>query len=206
MAVNPSTTSPRRKFCISVDHNALRQYPSLDKLQKQFYPVSTLNDVINALQSRQEGFKVELVYNVLKVTLREVNREGNDDYLGLPKVQGHLKDICDVIRETTSFGTHSGIDPRTQIYYSRRSSILQGSDLSDDALIVPNHLPARGEKKRHPLDMVSTEEVAKRRELADRRWEDRKREHKRQERRLNQNTGKIRNAQDWFIRQGNKEE
>jgi len=188
------------KFCISVDHNALRQYPFLDRLQKQFYPMPTLNDVINILEKRPEGFKVELVYNVLKVTLKEVNRDGNDDYLGLPKVQGQLRDICDVIRETTSFGTHIGLDPRTQIYYSRKSSILQGTDLSDDALIAPNHLPTRGERKRHPLDMVSTEEVVKRRELADRRWAEQKRQ---QRKKASISSGKIRNAQDFFLKKDN---
>ena len=140
-------------------------------------PLSALNDVIIALEI-PEGFKVEFAYNVLKVSLFNVNREGNDDYLGLPKVQGQLKDICDVIRETTAFGTHSGIDPRTQIYFSRKSSILHGSNLSENALIAPNYVPARGERKRHPLDLVSTEEVALRRQLANQRWEERRKNRK----------------------------
>lgn len=186
------------KFSILVDHNALYQYPFLDKLQKRFYPISSLNEIINALENRQEGLRVELVYNVLKLFLINANRDSNNDYLGLPKIEGQLKEICDIVREATSFGNHGGIDPRTQRFYSRKSSILQGSNLSDDALLAPNCLSSRGERKRHPLDLVSTEEVAKRRELADRRWKEQK---KQQRKRSNEtNTKKIENAKNFFDR------
>jgi hypothetical protein len=171
-----------RKFSILVDKNALYQYPFLDKLQKQQFPMSSLNDVMNILETRPEGLKIELSYNILKIFLISVKRDSNnDDYLGLPKVEGQLKDICDVIREATSFGKRGGIDPRTQIYYSRKSSILQGSNLSDNSLIAPNYIPARGERKRHPLDLVSTEEVVKRRELANRRWEEQKKQQRKKQ-------------------------
>jgi hypothetical protein len=187
-----------KKFTISVDHNALRQYPFLDRLQKQQFPFSTLNDVMNALENRPEGFRVELSYSVLKLSLIVVDREGNEDYLGLPKVEGQLKDLCDVIRETTSYGKRGGIDPRTQIMYARKSSILQGSNLSEDAFIAPNCLPSRGMRKRHPLDIVSTEEVMKRRELANRHWQDQKKEQKQRDKRTNINTRKIEQAKDFF--------
>jgi hypothetical protein len=185
-----------KKFSIKVDHNTLRACPFLDKLQKQLYPMSALNSAINALENRQEGLKVELVYNVLKVTLKKVDRDCNDDYLGLPRVSDHLRDICDVIRETTSFGTHTGLDPRAQIYYSRKSSVLQGSDLHDNALIAPNCLPSRGQKKQHALDLVSTEEIILRRQLADRRWEEQKRQQRKRSNNLDDR--KIKNAVDFF--------
>jgi hypothetical protein len=185
-----------KKFSISVDHNALRQFPFLDRLQKQQFPMTTLNEVMYVLENRPEGFKIELVYSVLKVSLFNVNREGNEDYLGLPKVEGQLKDLCDVIRETTAYGTRGGVDPRTQIYYSRKSSILQGSNLSDDALIAPNYISNKGLRKRHALDLTSCEEVVKRRELANRRWEEQKREQRKKER---SNTSlKIDRAKDFF--------
>jgi hypothetical protein len=187
-----------KKFSISVDHNALRQFPFLDRLQKQQFPISTLNEVMYVLENRPEGFKIELVYSVLKVSLINVNRDTNDDYLGLPKIEGQLKDLCDVIRETTSYGTRGGVDPRTQIYYSRKSSILQGSNLSDDALIAPNYVSNRGLRKRHPLDLVSTEEVVKRRELANRHWQEQKKEQRRKQQ--SSINSKIRNAQDFLTR------
>lgn len=194
----------QKKFSISIDNNALRQYPYLDKLQRQLFPISALNEVMNALENRREGFRLELVYNVLKVFLINVNREGNDDYLGLLKVDGPLKDICDVIRETTTFGAHAGIDPRTQIYYSKKSSILHGTNLTEDALIAPNYVPARGERKRHPLDLVSTEEVVLRRQLANQRWEQQKKEQRERNKRLNTSTRKIENAKDFFDGRGDK--
>jgi hypothetical protein len=126
--------------------------------------MDTLNDIMNALESRPEGFKVILLNNVLRITLKEVNREGNEDDLGLPRIEGQLKDLCEVIRDDTKS------DPRKEIYYSKKASILAGSNLSDEALLVPNHLPSRGQRSRHPLDKISCEEVSKRRELADKRW------------------------------------
>jgi hypothetical protein len=188
-----------KKFSIAVDHNALRQYPFLDRLQKQQFPLHTLNDVMNALENRPEGFRVELSYNILKVYLIKVDREGNEDYLGLPKIEGQLKDLCDVIRESTSYGKRGGIDPRTQIFYSRRSSILAGTDLDDSAMLAPNYIPPRGMRKRHPLDLVSCEEVVKRRELASRRWAEQKKEQKQKEKRSN-TTLKIDRAKDFFDR------
>ena len=154
----------KTKISISIDQNALRKYPFLDKLQKQFFPFDTLNDMMNALEKRQEGFKVTLLNNVLRISLKEVSREGNEDDLGLLRIDGQLKDLCEVIRDDTRS------DPRKEIFYSRKASILAGSNLSDEALLVPNHLPSRGQRSRHPLDKVSTEEVSKRRELADKRW------------------------------------
>jgi hypothetical protein len=154
---------------------------------------------MNIIQNRPEGLRVELIHNVLKVFLVNVNREGNDDYLGLLKVDGPLKDICDVIRETTSFGKRGGIDPRTQIYYSRKSSVLQGSNLSDDAMIAPNYIPARGERKRHPLDRVSTEEVVLRRQLANQRWEKQKKEQKERLKRSSASR-KIENAKEYLTK------
>jgi hypothetical protein len=183
----------RQTFSISVHAEALRQYPNLDKLQRQFFPMSSLNDVMNVLEKREEKLKLELVYNVLKVSLRIVDREANQDHLGLPRIEGLLKDLCDIIRESTSFNTRSGIDPRREIYYSRKSSILQGSNLSDDALIAPNCLSPRGIRKHHPLDLVSTEEVVQRRQLADRRWQEQKKQFKRSNR-------KIEQAKDWFAK------
>ena len=160
----PVNLRKRNKITVSVDPNVLRKYPFLDKLQKQYLPLNTINDVMNAIEKRPEGFKVTLLNNILRISLRTVNREGNEDDLGLPRIDGQLKEICEVIRDDTRS------DPRKEIYFSRKSSILAGSNLADDALMVPNHLPPRGQRVRHPLDKVSTEEVAKRRELADKRW------------------------------------
>ena len=166
----------------------------MDKLQRQWLPVSSLNAVMTILEKR--GFKVEVVYNVLKISLRHVDTLANEDHLGLPKIEGDLKDLCDVIRESTSFGKRGGIDPRTQIYYSRRSSILQGSDLGDDALLTPNSLPTKGERKKHPLDLTSTEEVILRRQLADRRWQEQKKKQR------NNANKKIENAKNFFEKGG----
>jgi len=159
-----SDSRKKTKISISIDQNALRKHPFLDKLQKQFFPFDTLNDIMNALEKRPEGFKVTLINNVLRISLKEVNREGNEDDLGLPRIDGQLKELCEVIRDDTRR------DPRKEILFSRKASILAGSTLADEALLVPNHLPSRGQRSRHPLDRVSTEEVMKRRELADKRW------------------------------------
>jgi hypothetical protein len=187
------------KFCVVVDHNALRQYPHLDKLQRQLFPMKMLNEIMSCLEHREENFKIEFVHNILKLSLRNVDREGNDDHLGLPRIEGELKDICDIVRESTGFGTRNGIDPRTQIFYSRKSSILAGTNLTDNALLVPNCLPSRGVRKKHPLDLTSCEEVNQRRQLADRRWIEQK---QRQKRSNNIMARKIENAKNFFDKKG----
>jgi hypothetical protein len=185
----PLNLRKKNKIIVSVDPNALRKYPFLDKLQKQYLPLDTLNDIMNALERRPEGFKVVLLSNILRISLKVVNRDGNEDDLGLPRIEGQLKEICEVVRDETR------TDPRKEIYFSRRASVLAGSDLADEALIVPNHLPSRGQRVRHPLDRVTTEEVMKRRELADKRWSD---GLKRRPRKRNPAEEVVRHAQRYF--------
>jgi hypothetical protein len=185
----PVNLRKRNKIMVSIDPNVLRKYPFLDKLQKQYFPLDTLNEIMNALEKRPEGFKVTLLNNMLRISLRTINREGNEDDLGLPRIEGRLKEICEVVRDDTRS------DPRKEVVFSRKSSILAGSNLSDDALIVPNHLPTKKVRVRHPLDRVSTEEVAKRRELADKRWSD---GFKKRPRKRNPAEEVVRNAQKFF--------
>ena len=164
-----------RKIRIALDSDVLKEYPFLDNLEKQIITPDRVNSVMNALESRPEGFRVSFINDTIRIGLRLQKIEASTDYLGLPKIEGKLKEICEIVASET----HS--DPRKEIYYDGRSSILAGSDLSDNALIQPNCLPQPGRmRKRHPLDRISTEEIAKRRQLADQRWEDVKQERKRQ--------------------------
>jgi hypothetical protein len=185
----PVNFRKKNKIMISVDPNVLRKYPFLDKLQKQYLPFESLNDIMNALEKRSEGFRVTLLNNILRVSLKTISRDSNEDDLGLQRIEGQLKEICEVIRDDTRS------DPRKEIYFSRKSSILAGSDLSDDALLAPNHMPAKGQRVRHPLDRVSTEEVNKRRELSDRRWAE---IYKRRPRKRNPAEESVRDAQKFF--------
>jgi hypothetical protein len=184
----------RPRYSIVIDSNALRKYPFLDKLTKEKISSEKVNDFINAVEARPEGFKVELINQSIRVILKQVDREGNEDTLGLPRIEGQLKEICEIFRDDTR------VDPRKEIYFSRKSSILNGSEFTEEALIAPNSLPVKGNRKRHPIDRVTCEEVVKRRELADRRWSsvNKKRKHQPSK----QQHRDTENAKDYFGKRG----
>jgi len=116
---------------------------------------------------------------------------GRLDYLGLEVIPEEMNDVCDVIRESTN------IDPRREIYFSKKGSLFE--KFSDDAMIQPNYIPARGERKRHPLDRVSCEEVIQRRDLAEKRWDNRVRKLNRKSRKTAEEEREVDNVKKYFF-------
>ena len=103
-----------RKIRIALDSDVLKEYPFLDNLEKQIITPDRVNSVMNALESRPEGFRVSFINDTIRIGLRLQKIEASTDYLGLPKIEGKLKEICEIVASET----HS--DPRKEIYYDGR--------------------------------------------------------------------------------------
>jgi hypothetical protein len=150
-----------RRIQVVVEQDLLRKFPHLAKLS-EWIEFDRLNAFILAIEKRPEKMKVTVINNALRISAKEMIVSGRLDYLGLERPSDELNDLCDVIRDQTNR------DPRREVYYSRKSSVFR--ELGEEAMITPNTLYIRKSRGRHPLDLVSTEEVMARRELADRRW------------------------------------
>jgi len=189
------------KFQINVEQELIRKYPALERLPR-FIEQENLNAFIEAVEKRPEGMKVKIENNALRISPKKQIFHGRLDFLGLERPDDKLNEICDVIREETSRNERPGTDPRKEIIYTKKGSAFE--NFHDNAMIEPNFLYPGKERKRHPLDRVSSEEIIQRRNLSDRQWNTHSGKIKRK-RRVNEDAKEIENAVQYFFpkKQGN---
>jgi len=183
------------KFQINVEQELIRKYPELVKLPR-FIEHENLNAFIQAVEKRPEGMKVKVENNMLRISPKKQIIHARLDFLGLEMPDEKLNDICDVIREETSRNEFPGTDPRKEFIYSKKGSVFE--NLHDNAMIEPNYLYPGKERKRHPLDRISSEEIVQRRALAERRWDTHSRKFKRKSR-VSHDDKEIQNAVQYFF-------
>jgi hypothetical protein len=148
-------------YNITIDVDLLKMFPQLSTLPASIDPAS-YHDFVTAVESRSEGMKVELSRGIVRIKSKSPIRRNRFDFLGLEIPDPKLNEICEVIRDDT------GRDPRRDIVYAKRGSIL--GDLPESARVhIRNGLP-RPQVKSHPLNPISDEELVTRRELSESRW------------------------------------